>query len=460
MTTNIAQVFAETAHAVTPGSLPEAVRLKAKLHILDSIGNALAISQDAFADTTMRSLARFGTGDHAVIGRAERLSLRDAMVANGALIHTLDYDDTHTPSLNHVSACAVPLILGLGAEHHATGAAMLAAYVVGCETAGRLGRAVNGGFHGRGFHATALCGTFGGAVGAGHLLGLTSGQLHHAQGIALSYASGTNEWLADGAWTKRLHPGNTAVDGVTSAYFAADDFLGVVHPYEGPRGLYANFLAEGAPVDWDFLARGIDDDWEMLNVAIKPFPLCHANHAFTDAGIALHNHGIKAADIERVDALLHERQFGIICEPESQKKNPSSAYEAQFSLPFSFAAGLIRGRFGLAELEPDCWGDAEILALGQKVHHAVDPDSAFPTFYSGEVAVTLNDGTVVRHREAINRGTRERPLTHDEIVAKFHDNASHGGFAAQADRIADTVLQLENLPDGATLAPLLAQQGN
>ncbi|MEQ8248988.1 MAG: MmgE/PrpD family protein [Alphaproteobacteria bacterium] len=458
MTANIAEAFACSAHRIVPDSLPAEVRAKAKLHILDSIGNALAVSRDPFADTTLRALARFGSGSHAVIGRRERLSLRDAMVANGALIHTLDYDDTHTPSLNHVSACAVPLVLGLGAETGATGAAMLAAYVVACETAGRLGRAVHGGFHGRGFHATALCGTFGGALGAGHLLGLDPGQLTHAQGIALSYASGTNEWLADGAWTKRLHPGKTAVDGVTAAYFAADGFTGVKRPYEGPRGLYANYLAEGAPVDWDYLARGIDDDWEMLNVAIKPFPLCHANHAFTDCGIALRGKGIKAADIARVDALLHERQFGIVCEPESQKKNPSSAYEAQFSLPFSFAAGLVRGRFGLAELEPDCWSDPEILALGQKVFHGVDPDSAFPDFYSGAVAVTLNDGSVVTHRESINRGTRERPLTQGEIVAKFQDNAAHGCDAAQAARIVDCVLDLETLKNGETLAAILARK--
>ncbi|MDA0369777.1 MAG: MmgE/PrpD family protein [Proteobacteria bacterium] len=460
MSANIAQTFAQSAHRITPGSLPAEVRTKAKRHILDSIGNALAVSRDPFADTTMRALGRFGAGTHPVIGRTERLSLRDAMVANGALIHTLDYDDTHTPSLNHVSACAVPLILGLGAETGASGGAMLAAYVVACETAGRIGRAVNGGFHGRGFHATALCGTFGGALGAGHLLGLNPEQLAHAQGIALSYASGTNEWLADGAWTKRLHPGKTAVDGVTAAYLAAEGFIGVKHPYEGPRGLYANFLADGAPVDWDYLARGIDDDWEMLNVAIKPFPLCHANHAFTDCGIALHDKGLKATDIARVDALLHERQFGIVCEPESQKKNPSSAYEAQFSLPFSFAAGLVRGRFGLAELEPDCWGDPEILALGQKVHHGVDPDSAFPDFYSGEVVVTRNDGTVVWHREAVNRGTRERPLSQDEIVAKFHDNAAHGCDAAQAARIADCVLNLEDLKTGGTLAALVAREGD
>ncbi len=460
MTANIAETFARTANRIEPDALPPDVRTKAKLHILDSIGNALAVSRDPFADTTLRALGRFGTGRHAVIGRTERLSLRDAMVANGALIHTLDYDDTHTPSLNHVSACAVPLILGLGAETGATGAAMLAAYVVACETAGRLGRAVHGGFHGSGFHATALCGTFGGALGAGHLLGLDPGQLAHAKGIALSYASGTNEWLADGAWTKRLHPGKTAVDGVTAAYFAADGFIGVKQPYEGPRGLYANYLAVGAPVDWSYLARWIDGDWEMLNVAIKPFPLCHANHAFTDCGIALHAKGIEAADIARVDALLHERQFAIVCEPESQKKNPSSAYEAQFSLPFSFAAGLIRGRFGLAELEPDCWGDAEILALGQKVHHGVDPDSAFPDFYSGSVTVTLNDGSVVTHREAINRGTRERPLTQDEIVAKFEDNAVRGCDKAQAARIVDCVLDLENLKNGETLAEILARKGS
>ncbi|NQV81192.1 MAG: MmgE/PrpD family protein, partial [Alphaproteobacteria bacterium] len=96
MSANIAQTFAQSAHRITPGSLPAEVRTKAKRHILDSIGNALAVSRDPFADTTMRALGRFGAGDHAVIGRTERLSLRDAMVANGALIHTLDYDDTHT----------------------------------------------------------------------------------------------------------------------------------------------------------------------------------------------------------------------------------------------------------------------------------------------------------------------------------------------------------------------------
>jgi hypothetical protein len=103
--------------------------------------------------------------------------------------------------------------------------------------------------------------------------------------------------------------------------------------------------------------------------------------------------------------------------------------------------------------------DPEILDLASKFSYEVDPDTEYQKYYSGEVIVTLNDGRELRHRERINRGAADHPVTGPEIRTKFMDNAKRVMSAARAEVIAATILDLERVTDARDLARALAAQG-
>jgi 2-methylcitrate dehydratase PrpD len=274
-----------------------------------------------------------------------------------------------------------------------------------------------------------------------------------SQGIALSVGAGSLEFLEDGAWTKRMHPAWAAVSGITAAALAQSGFVGAKRAYEGRFGLYRSHLQEHYdPANLKLATQGLGRVWELMQVAVKPFPACHFTHGCADAAIALVRDGLDPAAIEHVRALVPAEVVKTVCEPVANKRRPANSYDAQFSVPFIVAASLLRGRFTLAELEPDTLADPAILALADKVDYEVDPESGFPRYYSGEIVVRTRDGRSVGHREHVNRGNGDRPLADADIVAKFSANAGRALAPAHADRICALVLGIEELGDVNALA--------
>lgn len=458
-----APLVAETLARFTAGlsfqQIPPAVVARAKHLMLDAVGIALASTGFDFAHrtlTAMRGLA--GEGDTPVIGFPALLPMRDAALVNGVLIHGLDYDDTHIGGVVHLTASLLPTVLAVGARRRVSGADAIATYVAGVETAARLGAVAKGGFHQIGFHPTGLVGAFACALAAGRLMGLSEEQLIMAQGITLSAAAGSLEFLEDGAWTKRFHPGWAANAGITAAALAQQGFVGPKRAYEGRFGLYPSHLQERYDVaDLALATRDFGEVWELMQVAVKPFPACHFTHACADAAIALkREHRLDAPAIEHVEALVPAEVVKTVCEPVTSKRRPANAYDAQFSIPFIVAAALIRGRFTLAELTPEAISDPEILALSGRVEYRVDPGSGFPRYYSGELVVTTIDGRTLRHREHMNRGCGDRPLGEAEILSKFHDNAARAVAPGRAREIAETMLGLDTATDLREIARRLS----
>ncbi|HET9018932.1 MAG TPA: MmgE/PrpD family protein, partial [Acetobacteraceae bacterium] len=390
----VAQTLAAFVAGLEFAAIPAEVARRAQHLILDGTGIALASTGFDFAHRTLTAMRGLGgAGDTPVIGFPDRLPMRDAAVVNGLLVHGLDFDDTHLGGVVHATASIWPTVLAVGARQGARGADALAAYVAGMEVAARLGAVAKGGFHQIGFHPTGLVGAFACALAAGKLMGLTEEQLIAAQGIVLSLASGSLEFLEDGAWNKRLHPGWAAQSGITAAALAQQGFEGARRAYEGRFGLYASHLqALYDPANLALATAGLGETWELLQVAVKPFPACHFTHACADAAIALREGGVDPARIARVRALVPAEVVKTVCEPVANKRRPANSYDAQFSIPFIVAAALLRGRFTLGELTQEAIRDAEILALADRVDYEADPASGFPRYYSGEVIVELQDG--------------------------------------------------------------------
>jgi 2-methylcitrate dehydratase PrpD len=262
----------------------------------------------------------------------------------------------------------------------------------------------------------------------------------------------------DTAWNKRAHPGAAAIAGVTSATLATEGFIGTRRPYEGRYGLYAIHLGSDAePFDPMQITSGLATQWEFSEVAIKPFPLGQMGIACLDAAIAIGRAlPIHPAGVRSVRALIPKQVIPIMCEPLEQRRRPPTPYAAQFSLPYSIACGLLRGRFTLDEIEEPTLSDPEILDLSSKFSYGIDPDTEYPKYYSGEVVVTLNDGRELRHRERINRGARDHPVTASEIREKFMNNVQRVMPKARAEAIAGTILELECVADVKDLAQALA----
>jgi len=428
--------------------VPPQVRERAKHLMLDSIGLAYATLDLPYATSTLAAMQELGGGEATVFGHRQKLALRDAMLLNGLLIHSLDFDDTHARGVIHSTASALPCAFNMAEYAGASGADLLTAYLCAMEVSTRVGAAAAGGFHNAGFHPTGLAAAFGCSLAAARLLGLDEKAAQHAQGIALSMASGSLEFLQDGAWTKRLHPGWAAAAGTTAAMLARHGYVGPGVPYEGRFGLYALYLK--APLDAEHLAlatSGLGETWEIDGVALKPIPACHFTHASSDAAIALYRqHGLRPDEIERVIVLVPGATIPIVCEPVENKQRPANSYDAQFSIPYIVATGLLRGRFVLDDLEPAALADEQVRALAARVTHEADPDTTYPRHYSGEVIVHTRDGRRLAHREAINRGSADKPLSNDDIVAKFYDNALRGISREQASRICEAVLSLERQP--------------
>lgn len=374
------------------------------------------------------------------------MPVRDAALANGILIHGLDFDDTHLTSIVHPTAACLPCAFSLGESLHAHGRDLLAAYMAGMEAAIRIGAAVKGGFHHVGFHATGVVAHFSSAIVAAKLLGLPAEKIVAAQGVAASTASGVQVFLEEGAWTKRFHPGWAAVAGITGARLVEHGFVGPSRPYEGKFGLFQTHLQAHAPlVDLDVIGRDLGEVWHLADTAVKPYPVCHFIHGCADAAIELHGM-VAPEDIAEVEAFLPKDTMLIVAEPAAAKERPTTDYEAKFSAQFVVATCLLKGRFGLPELQPEALADPAARALALSVRCSIDPNSAFPTYFSGGVRVTLKDGRQLFRHIRVNSGAGERALDLGGVTEKFMASASLAVPRAQAERIRDAVLELDKRP--------------
>ena len=446
----ISDTLADFAFNLTFEKIPAPVIRDAKHLFLDAIGVAFASSREPFARTLVDSLSDFGDGDSAVIGFDERLPLRDAVIANGALIHGIDFDDTHLAAVVHPSASAVPTALNVAASLGLNGREVLTAYILAIECSARLGAVAQGEMNQLGFHPTGVIAAFSCAIAAGRLYRLTSQQIAMAQGIALSMAAGTREYSEEGAWTKRLHPGWGAAAGITAAVLARRGFVGPRKTYEGRFGLFETHLgSQTRRYDLAHATHALGERWAIQEVAVKPLPACHQLIAAIDAAVSIaQSEGFDWRTIERVEVCVSPHAVAIVCEPEAAKRAPQSGYATQFSLYFAVACGLVRGRFGLPETEQ--FHDADILSLTQRVTYTIDARDGTPHF-GGRVIVTHSDGRSMTRDEPVPRGSSGNKISLESIAEKFMANTSLVMSYEDSERTMHEILELDHAPDAARL---------
>jgi 2-methylcitrate dehydratase PrpD len=455
--TDAQRVAAWTA-ALSLDDVPTDVREAAKLHLLDALGCGLAASALGVATEGRETMAELGGADQAtVIGLRSGLPAAGAAFANAMVCHGLDFDDTHSDSVAHVTVVTGPASLAVGEAVGAQGGDVLAAVVGANEIVTRVGMAASGLFHQRGFHPTAVCGIFGATTAAARLNGLDEARTASALGIAGSLASGIFAYLEDGTPTKPIHPAWAAHGGVLAARLAAHGAEGPPSVFEARFGLYHAFLgaAEGE-ID---LARELADlgsRWETPRIAYKPYPACHFMHGSLGA-VAEAAAGLSPEDIDDVVVTVPEAGVSLVLEPEGSKRVPRSVYEAKFSLQYSAAAMIVHGRVGLASYTDEAIVDPEVLALAGRVRYETQSYPSYPAAFPGGVRIRTRDGRTLAADHAHQRGGPENPMSPDDVRQKFRENAGLALDPDEAEQLEDAILALEEQHDlRAALAPLAA----
>jgi 2-methylcitrate dehydratase PrpD len=442
----VAERLAGFTSTLSADALPPEVATAAKLHVLDTVGCGLAAFAVGVASGARDAMLEPGTtGPATAIGAPHGLPSTDAAFYNAVTCHALDFDDTHTGSIAHVSVAIVPAALAAAEAEGATGAELLAAIVAGNEVVTRLGMAAGPLFHNVGFHPTAILGVFGATASAARIMGLDAATTRQALGIAGSLASGILENLADGSSTKRLHPGFAARSGILAARLAAHGETGPATVIEGRFGIYNAYLRRG-DLDIDGQLSDLGERWETPNIAYKPYPACHFLHAAVDSAAEATTGGVDVDEIEEIVAFAPADVVPIVLEPLADKHAPRSEYDAKFSLPYSVASLLVHGKVDVMTYVGDAIRDPRVLDLTQRVRYETKDFPTFGKAFPGGVRVTMRDGTVLEAELPHQRGGEENPLTDDEVRAKYAANAALALGPADAAAIEDAVLGIEDLP--------------
>jgi len=450
---SVARRYARFVLGLALEQVPPPVAAKATSLALDTLGSCLASSREDFGRAVLQAAERLGGApESTLIGTKARAGVASAVLANATLAHGLDFDDTREDAIVHTGCVAVTTALAVGEALGASGRAVIEAMIAGVEVMCRVGLAVPGRFHARHYHPTSLTGSFAAATVAGKLYGLSEDQLVHAFGICGSQAGGIIEYLADGSWTKRLHPGWAAHAGIAAILLARSGFTGPETVFEGAHGFYQAFAGGYEEPKLDALLASLGRTWELAALTLKPYPCGSIAQPYMDCALRLRQqHQIKPEQIAGIRCRTAEGPIPRLWEPLATKHSPANGYAAKFSLPYLLAIMLVKGRATLAEFTDEAARDQAVLAVAGKVGYEVDATIDYPRQFIGHVAIRLRDGRLLEERQDHPRGGPDFPMTREEVEAKFLGNAALAVPEEQAARVVRTVGDLAAQADINTL---------
>jgi 2-methylcitrate dehydratase PrpD len=427
----VAEKLAQKITALAPGVLPEPTLRKCEDLLVDVVGLCVTARNEDYVKAALAGSD--DDGSCTVIGHARTLTASGAAFVNGTAAHGEDFDDTFEGGPVHAGAVIVPAVLAACERYNGDGKSALTGIAVGTEVLCRLSLVVPKAVHKAGFHPTAIFGAMGAAAGVGAALGLNERQIVDALGIAGSMAGGIIEYLAEGAWTKRMHAGWAAQSGLRAALLARQGFVGPRTVFEGVHGLFHGF-AHTTKGDYEALTGDFGSRWVTDTLAFKPYPCGTMAQPYIDCARRLAARGIKPEDVEAILCEVAEGTVHRLWEPLADKQRPRNGYAAKFAVPYLLAAGFVHGGVGLGAFTEDAIRDERVLALAAKVKFVIDPDNPYPTSYTGHVKATLKDGSVIEERQPHLRGGAHEPLTRQDVADKFALNVRHGGWReAQGD---------------------------
>ena len=442
---NMTEKFANFCEELRYEDLPHDVIKRTKLLILDTVGIIIRARHDAESTSSLVSAIErleMSNGSCQVFSDNKSYSPSAAALLNGTLAHSLDFDDTHAEASLHSSAPILAAALAAAEMNKSSGQQLITACVVGYEIQIRLGLAGGSSAHyKKGFHPSATCGIFGAAAAAGYLMGLNKDQYISAFGIALSQSAGSMQFLTDGAWTKRSHVGQAAQNGLSCAIMAAEGFKGPSKAFEGQWGYFHSYASGG---DMEKAIDGLGKKFETLNLGVKPYPSCRYSHAAIDGIIELKNElGFSTSELDDIDIGLSETALNIIGYPLSDKQNPKSVVDGQFSMPFCAAVTVKSGGLKWDDYKNHL-NDSDTLSLCNKIKVSPDKDAeeCCPEYMSAKVKVVVK-GKKYEKFVKIPKGEPENFMEDSEFISKFRSLTEPYLSNEKIDQLTGSMLKLD-----------------
>ena len=453
-----AEEIAEHVAGTAPTDIPDSAVSAAKKVVTDLFGVIIAGSSSPESRQVL-SLVRgwAGRGESRVLVHGDRVPAPDAGFVNGVMGRARDFDDVHEAAVLHPSVSVVPAALAAAElRGGVTGREFMAAVVLGVDLTCRLGMAPTRGPNVSGMSTTWQCGAFGSAAAASKVLGLDADETLNALGIAYSQASGNQQSIIEGATVVRVQQGLTTKVGVTSALLAMSGVTGPREALEGRFGYdpvyHRGEYERGALLD------GLGERYEIVNTSIKPYPCCKWTHQAIEAALGIvREDGVDPEAVEAVDVRLNRQAYNLVCEPMHLKRRPRSVVDAQFSVPFTVAAAIVRGGVSLDTFTEESIRDPEILEMAQRVEATVDP--GIEARYGREIAPeivevrTTGGETHVRLVEHV-RGSPHAPMSFDEVKEKFRGCTAYSAKPVPMENVEEffgAVTELEKLGDVSSL---------
>ena len=441
---SISQRLAQRIASLDGAAMTPVVREVSARLLIDVIGLCVAARHSDYVAAALAAWPERGAAT--VIGHADSMSAAGAAFVNGTAAHGEDFDDTFEGGPVHAGAVIVPAVLAAAEAEGLAGEAALRGIAVGIESICRLSLVVPKAVHKAGFHPTAVFGAMAAAAGVGAALNLDPVRLASALGIAGSMASGIIEYLADGSWTKRMHPGWAAQSGLRATYLARASFLGPGTVFEGVHGLFNGF-ARTRDGNWSALLDGFGRRWHAADLAFKPYPCGTMIQPYVDCARRLNRRGLALDNIAEIVCEVGEGTVHRLWEPLAAKQAPANGYAGKFAAPYCIAFALVHGGLDLGAFAEGKSEDPRVGALAEKVAYRIDPANPYPAAFTGHVQVRLADGARVEERQPHMRGGAHEPLSQAELEEKFLANTRLGGWSeAQASAALAAVRGLWQAP--------------
>ena len=424
----IAEEFSSWSKNLKVKDIPEKTQFTLKFLLKDICGIILSARNEDYVKSLVETYK--GSGNLISLGHSERFDLFSSAIIAGTAAHGEDFDDTFEGNPMHVGATMIPAMLSAAQKFNLDGDQILKGLAVGSELICRLALVAPTAMHKQSFHPTAVCGTFGVAAGLSSVLDLSEKQMVSALGVAGSFTSGIIEYLAEGSWTKRVHPGWSANSGMNATLIAKSGFYGPRTVFEGKHGFFEAFALKEIERDYSHLTNGLGKRWENQNLAFKPFACGTMAQPFVDCAIKIRKKIKNLNDISSITAKVGEGTVHRLWEPLKEKRQPSTPYSAKFSVPYCVAVGFIRGDAGLNEFNEKSINDKEILSLASKVNYEIDPNNEYPKNYTGTLICKTSDSEFSEHQPCFRGGIRE-PLTKDDIDKKYNANLNYSKISEE-----------------------------
>ena len=424
----IAEEFSSWSKTLSVKDIPEKTQSTLKFLLKDICGIILSARNENYVKSLVETYK--GSGNLVSLGHSERFDLFSSAIIAGTAAHGEDFDDTFEGNPMHVGATMIPAMLSAAQKFNLNGDQILKGLTIGSELICRLALVAPTAMHKQSFHPTAVCGTFGVAAGLSSVLDLTEKQMVSALGIAGSFTSGIIEYLAEGSWTKRVHPGWSANSGMNAALIAKSGFYGPRTVFEGEHGFFEAFALKEIERDYSHLTDGLGNRWENQNLAFKPFACGTMAQPFVDCAIKIRKKIKNLNNISSITAKVGEGTVHRLWEPLKEKKNPSTPYSAKFSVPYCVAVGFIRGDAGLNEFNEKSINDKQILNLASKVNYEIDPNNEYPKNYTGTLICKTSENEFTEHQPCFRGGIKE-PLTKDDIDKKYNANLNYSKISEE-----------------------------